>query len=158
MFMEIARVVSMRSTCQRKSVGAILVANNRIISIGYNGAPAGEPHCEGADCPIKLDGGCEKAVHAERNAIEHIPKGVIMGPGMDMYSTCSPCPDCADHINQSPITRFFYESTYRDMSGLAYLINIGINCYRVTPSGYVLQTLTKNSGSELYEMPTTLDS
>ena len=67
-FIRIAKEIASRSTCPRASVGAVIVRNHRIISTGYNGAAAGEPHCTDVGCDI-VNGHCQRAVHAEVNAI-----------------------------------------------------------------------------------------
>ena len=67
-FINIAEEVAQRSTCPRAKVGAVIVKNNRIISTGYNGAPAGEPHCTDEGCIVEHDH-CLRAVHAEVNAV-----------------------------------------------------------------------------------------
>ena len=67
-FMNIANEVSKRSTCPRASVGAVIVKDNRILSTGYNGAPAGEAHCTEVGCLI-VNNHCERTIHAETNAV-----------------------------------------------------------------------------------------
>ena len=67
-FIRIAKEVASRSTCPRAAVGAVIVKDNHIISTGYNGAVPGKPHCEDEGCNV-MDGHCQRAVHAEINAI-----------------------------------------------------------------------------------------
>ena len=67
-FLGIAEVVSRRSTCLRAACGAVLVVDGRVASTGYNGAPSGEPHCSREGC-AEIDGHCQRAVHAELNAL-----------------------------------------------------------------------------------------
>ncbi|MCK4414920.1 MAG: dCMP deaminase family protein [Candidatus Eisenbacteria sp.] len=67
-FIRIALEVASRSTCNRAAVGAVMVRDNRILSTGYNGAPAGQPHCTDEGCVV-VDDHCQRAVHAEINAI-----------------------------------------------------------------------------------------
>lgn len=139
MFMGIARVVSMRSTCCRLNVGAVLVdQQHRILSLGYNGAPAGEPHCGGKTCKYHTTMGC-KVIHAEVNALTRAPTGPLAGA--TLYVTHSPCFDCARRIVQMGIQRVIYETEYR----LADPINIlsrDIEVYRLLPSGYLLNQQT----------------
>jgi dCMP deaminase len=100
MFMEIAHVVAKRSTCMRLNVGAVIVQDRRIVSIGYNGAPAGAPHCAGNDCPGKHY--CQETIHAEDNAMRHLPAGLRLVNNrvvdLDVYVTDSPCASCFDKI------------------------------------------------------------
>ena len=139
--MQIAEVVSRRSTCFRRNVGAVIVADNNIVSIGYNGSPAGEPHCTGNGCadPAK---GCLRAVHAEYNAIQHIPKGVI-GRRWSMYVTESPCATCAEYIECSPIGEVFFLHSYRLDAGRIHLMSLGIKLYRMTPAGHIIDCVTE---------------
>ena len=83
-FLNIAREVSTRSTCPRASVGAVIVKNRRIISTGYNGAAAGEPHCAEAECLVE-DGHCQRAIHAETNAVAEAAKFGVAIDGATLY-------------------------------------------------------------------------
>lgn len=132
MFMEIAHVVSKRATCMRLSVGAVLVRERSIVAIGYNGAPAGAPHCAGNQCPGRFS--CRETTHAEVNAIHHLPMGTE-GP-LDMYVTDSPCSECWSMIRRDErIERVFFDRPYRNTD---HLDSGGPKLYRVTPSGYVM--------------------
>lgn len=92
MFMEIARIVAKRGTCDRARVGAVLVDPcNNIVSIGYNGAPSGEPHCDQAG-HIMYQGHCIRTVHAEENCLNKVVP-VIEGT-YTMYVTHYPCSKC----------------------------------------------------------------
>lgn len=88
MFMEIAHAVARRSTCMRLNVGAVIVQGRSIVSIGYNGAPSGAPHCLGNACPGKLV--CRETIHAEDNALRHLPPLEPDSPLLDLYVTDSP--------------------------------------------------------------------
>ena len=83
-FLEIAEVVSKRSSCPRASVGAVIVKNNRIISTGYNGAAAGEPHCTEAGCLME-SGHCQRAIHAETNAVAEAARFGLAIDGATLY-------------------------------------------------------------------------
>lgn len=143
MFMEIAQVVAKRATCMRLSVGAVLVKRRSIVSIGYNGAPAGAPHCAGNDCPGRFK--CELTVHAELNALYHLPDG-IEGP-LDLYVTDSPCAHCYQNIlSDGRIGRIFFGTPYRITAHLETDPEERWNApevYRITPSGYVMNWRTK---------------
>src|SRR6516165_4578533 len=108
--MRTAEVFSCRSTCMRRNVGAVIVVNNRIVSVGYNGAPAGEPHCDGKTCIAPGTIGCSRAIHAEINAINHLPQELIKAP-KQLFVTESPCPACAAVIANGP-TKNFVSVTY----------------------------------------------
>ena len=83
-FLEIARVVSTRSTCPRASVGAVIVRNKRIVASGYNGSATGEPHCESVGC-LMVNGHCERSIHAETNAVCQAAKQGIAVDGATLY-------------------------------------------------------------------------
>jgi dCMP deaminase len=155
MFMEIAHIVAKRATCQRLSVGAVLVAGRSIVSIGYNGVPAGHPHCSGNNCPGRMR--CELAVHAEINAIRHLPFGT-KGP-LDMYCTDSPCADCyAELITDARVARILFSTPYRISDHLMPEWGHGEDqidrqmpeVYRITSSGYITDWRRK----ELVEIDT----
>ncbi|RMH22128.1 MAG: hypothetical protein D6698_01845 [Gammaproteobacteria bacterium] len=145
MFMEIAQVVAKRATCMRLNVGAVLVQNRRIVSIGYNGAPAGAPHCLGNECPGKYR--CHETTHAEVNALIHLSPELTtrdrVVKNLDLYVTDSPCKDCFDMIVTSGlIRRIFFGTPYRITDHLiGHGQNIGI--YRVLPAGYIVDWKTK---------------
>jgi len=138
MFMEIAQVVAKRSTCMRLNVGAVIVKDRSIVSIGYNGSLAGHDHCAGNSCPGKH--GCNETIHAEDNALRHLPPG-LCGP-MDLYVTDSPCHHCFHLIrNDGRIRRIFFMPPYRITAHFDGDHDIEI--YRVTPAGYVMDWRTK---------------
>ena len=168
MFMEMARVASKRATCHRLNVGAIVTRENNPISVGWNGAEAGAPHCAGNDCPGIVPGNCG-TLHAEANAI--IKADLIMGlnnaghsPQVDLYTTDSPCPECCLLIMNSRlyVKRIFYEKPYRildhlNMFSVEYPCpeNYGIRVmrkteiYLVTPAGYIVDHFTR----EVVDLP-----
>ncbi len=136
MFMEIAHVVSKRSTCPRLNVGAVIVINKKVVSIGYNGSLPGEPHCTDVGCLME-NGGCKRTIHAEINAINGIPQG-LGGHPSSLYVTSSPCGPCRKAIIKHPgIISVYYDQPYRDES-INLLLPYGISVYRVTPSGSVI--------------------
>lgn len=134
MFMQIAEVVSRRSTCFRRNVGAVVVENKKFLSIGYNGPPSGEPHCTGVGCADPRMG-CQRAVHAEVNALDRTP--VISHDPWSMYVTESPCPTCAEAIIKSPVEDVFFLHLYRLTAGVELLMSKGVMVWRMTPSGYI---------------------
>lgn len=119
-FIEISRTVATRSTCSRLHVGAIIVdLGHHIRSTGYNGAPPGDPHCGEHSDGLR----CTLALHAERNAITHSVAETI---GCTLYTTHSPCEDCAFRIWAAGIVRVVYEIEYRKPEPLDFLRDHGI--------------------------------
>ncbi len=112
-FMEIAQVVSSRSTCPRKHVGAVIVRDRTILSTGYNGSVRGLPHCDEVGCDI-VNGHCERTVHAEANAIIQAARNGVQIAGAELYTTASPCWWCFKLIANSGIARVYFGEFYRD--------------------------------------------
>lgn len=140
MFMDICDVLAKRSTCCRQNVGALLTHRHRIVSTGWNGAPSGEPHCLGKDCPLTSAGGCSRSIHAEVNALTFAPRDL---KDLTLYVSLSPCIACATEIvNSYRVSRVFYRQEYRLKTGLEELWFYNISTYRITPAGYVLDTKT----------------
>ena len=83
-FIRIAREVASRSTCPRAAVGAVITRNNRILATGYNGAPEGMPHCIDEGCSV-VDGHCQRAIHAEANALYMAVINDISVKGATLY-------------------------------------------------------------------------
>ena len=112
-FMNIARVVSSRSTCPRKSVGAVIVRDKTILSTGYNGSIRGMPHCTEVGHMME-NGHCVATIHAESNAILQAARNGVMIDGGTIYVTASPCWNCFKEIANSGIRRIVYGEFYRD--------------------------------------------
>lgn len=130
-FMNICREVATRSTCVRHHVGAIITKNKRILATGYNGAPAGLPHCIDIGCPRKdMPSGTMhelcRAVHAEQNAIIQAALHGISTEGATLYCTHQPCILCSKMIINAGITEITYDEQYNDKSGLEMLKQAGI--------------------------------
>ncbi len=120
-FMEIATVVSTRSTCLRRKVGALLVLNKRILSTGYNGAPGGLSHCLEAGCireELKIPSGerhelC-RGIHAEQNAIiQAAVHGVAINDSI-LYCTHYPCAQCAKMLINAGVKKLVLSGNYPD--------------------------------------------
>lgn len=113
------------SSANRLKVGAIVVKDNRIISIGYNGMPSGWTNeCEWTpDDHMGYDTGKTKpeVIHAEANAIAKLAKSHESGEGADIYITHAPCIECAKMIYSSGISRIFYKDKYRSDDGIIFL-------------------------------------
>lgn len=112
-FMQIARDVSTRATCERRLVGAVVVLEKRILTTGYNGAPHGLPHCTEVGCKIQ-DGHCIRTLHAEQNAIVQGALNGITLRGSTLYVTCQPCNNCAKMIINAGIVRVVFDGDYPD--------------------------------------------
>lgn len=112
-FMDIAHVVSSRSTCDRKHVGAVIVRDRTILSTGYNGSIRGMPHCDDAGHMMEA-GHCVATIHAEANAIIQAAKNGVGIDGGIVYVTASPCWSCFKSIINSGIKRIVYGEFYRD--------------------------------------------
>ncbi len=112
-FMNIARVVATRATCDRKHVGALLVRDKTILSTGYNGSIRGLPHCSDAGHMME-DGHCVRTVHAEANAIIQAARNGVAIDGATIYTTASPCWPCFKLIANSGARRIVFGEFYRD--------------------------------------------
>src|ERR1043165_2450252 len=122
MFMEMARVASKRSTCHRLNVGALVTYKNSPVSVGWNGAEAGAPHCAGNDCAGIIPGACP-ALHAEANAMKKAERVVEWGEKIDLYVTHSPCEVCLAGLmmGRLQVDRLFFEVPYRKTQHLDQL-------------------------------------
>ncbi len=112
-FMDIAKMVSTRSTCHRKHIGAVIVKDKTILSTGYNGSIRGRPHCSEIGCDIE-NGHCVATIHAEANAIIQAAKNGVAIDGGEIYTTASPCWNCFKLIANSGIKKIYYGEFYRD--------------------------------------------
>lgn len=122
----VASVISQRSTCSRASVGAVIAKDGRIITTGYNGAPAGLDHCDHRSDDTAGVTGCQTAEHAERNAIAYAARHGVGTDQSTLYSTHGPCLDCARSIINSGIVRVVYQTPYRKTEGVNLLIRAGV--------------------------------
>lgn len=109
-FLDIAFVLARRGTCARRKVGAVIVNGTRIVSDGYNGAPAGLRHCDHAEDQDIQDGHCIVAEHAERNALLYAGRDARAGT---LYVTCTPCLACTRMMVTAGIARIVYADDYR---------------------------------------------
>ena len=127
MFVAILEIVKKRSTCNRNQVAAIIVKDNRIISMGYGGSPSNTKHCTEVGCLIGPDGGCIRTIHAESNAIAFSARSGISIEGSTMYTSLSPCYNCAKLIINSGISSVIFLEKYRDDSGIKLIQSVGIS-------------------------------
>lgn len=128
-YMNCAVAIADLSRCERLKVGAIIVKDGNIISMGYNGTPKGFDNCcefeEEVDGQVMLRTKSE-VLHAEANAITKAAKSTYSTDGASLYCTHSCCFDCAKLIVQAGIVEFYYRQEYRTTEGLDLLRNVGI--------------------------------
>ena len=132
-FVGIARQVATRSTCLRRSVGALIVRDKRILSTGYNGAPRGLEHCDVTGClreKLGIPSGQRQEIcrglHAEQNAIIQAALHGVSVEGGTIYVTHQPCITCAKMIINSGIVRVVCASAYPDELARQMLDEAGI--------------------------------
>jgi dCMP deaminase len=134
-YMKTAETFAELSHARRLHVGAIVVKDDRIISIGYNGMPSGwDNNCEDtvqhSDDTVTLKSKPE-VLHAETNAIAKLAKSTESGHRAVLFVTHSPCLDCSKLIYQSGIDSVFYRNSYRDDSGIRFLQQSGITVEQI---------------------------
>ena len=112
-FMNIAKQVATRSTCDRKHVGAVIVRDRTILSTGYNGSVRGMPHCDEIGHMME-NGHCVATIHAEANAILQAAKNGVRIEGAELYITASPCWTCFKMVANAGIKKIYYGEFYRD--------------------------------------------
>jgi dCMP deaminase len=130
-YMQTAQVFAELSHARRLHVGAIVVKEDRIVSIGYNGMPAGwDNNCEDEIGHVLDDNGHvveirlktkPEVLHAEMNALMKLAKSTESGNGADLFVTHAPCLDCAKGIFQAGIARVWFGTAYRDSAGIDFL-------------------------------------
>lgn len=143
-FMEIARVVSTRSTCLRRSVGAVIVVNRQIVATGYNGTPRNLPHCAEVGClreQLHVPSGqmhelC-RGIHAEQNAVVQAAYHGVSVNGGTVYCTHQPCVVCTKILINAGIKRIVYANPYPDKLAQAML----------EASGMEISVLHKDAGN-----------
>jgi dCMP deaminase len=128
--MEVAHVYAKLSSAVRLKVGALIIKDNRIISIGYNGMPSGWDNTCEYNLGIELKTKPE-VIHAESNAISKLARSTESGDGAIMVCTHAPCLDCAKLIYQSGIKAFYYNKEYRSIEGLSFLRKCNIHVAEV---------------------------
>jgi len=120
-FMTITRQVAERSTCLRAKVGAVIVRDKNILATGYNGAPAGLPHCTDVGCLVyrsttpsgDIEENCFRCIHAEMNAIAQAAKNGASIRDAAVYVTHTPCIQCFKVLINTGIKRIFFDKPYK---------------------------------------------
>jgi len=141
-FMNLATDLANRSHCVKAQVGAVLVKDTRIISIGYNGPPAHTHNCDeewpGVGCPRDSKGSCSLALHAEENAILYAVKNGANLEGATLYTTLSPCLPCSRLIYSAGIKKVLYDKSYAEYKkiasdeGVDFLNKFGVTAVKFT--------------------------
>ena len=126
LYMDIAERVAEMSHAQRLKVGAVIVRDGRIISMGWNGMPAGwDNECEEARWHVDSEEETRvtraEVLHAESNAISKLARSTENGLDAEMFCTHNPCMECAKLIYQSGIKKVYYKTEYRDRGGVGFL-------------------------------------
>ena len=121
-YMDLAQNLALRSHCVKTKVGAVLTKDTRIISLGYNGPPAGTHNCDqewpGEGCPRDSKGSCSLALHAEQNAILYASKNNMSLDAATLYVTLSPCISCARVILTLGIKKVYFLDSYAEYKGI----------------------------------------
>jgi dCMP deaminase len=141
-YMKTAETFAELSSAVRLHVGAIIVKDDRIISIGYNGMPSGwDNNCEEEKVVALVDGVPQRVIkelvtkrevlHAETNAIAKLAKSTESGDGAKLFVTHAPCMDCAKLVYQSGINTVYYRNSYRSSEGLEFLERAGVTVTQV---------------------------
>jgi dCMP deaminase len=139
-YMELAMTLAKKSHCVKKKVGAVISRDTRIVSLGYNGPPAGTHNCDEewpeTGCPRDRKGGCSLALHAEANAILYATKNQVALDNATLYITLSPCLPCARIIYTVGIKKVIYLNSYAEYKhidtdeGIEFLNRFGVQVLR----------------------------
>ena len=119
LYLDIATRISNMSHDTDHKVGSVIVRDNNILAFGFNGMPSGMDN----DCKNSNGSTKQEVIHAEANAICKLAKSTGSSEGATLYSTLSPCVECAKLIMQSGITRIIFRETYKDEAGILLLLN-----------------------------------
>jgi dCMP deaminase len=135
-FMDTAERFAQLSSAVRLKVGSVVVQDNRIISIGYNGTPAGwtnvcEENIYDDNGDVIRNQTKDEVIHAEANAISKLARDGERGNGADLFCTHAPCIHCAKLIYGAGIKKVYYRNTYRDELGLDFLKKCDIDVEKV---------------------------
>ena len=138
-FIQVAELVSSRSTCLRRKVGAVLVKERRILATGYNGAPSGLPHCDETGCLRQTLGVMSgekhelcRGLHAEQNVLLQAALHGIGVKNSLLYLTCTPCSICAKMIINAGIKEIIYKESYPDKMAQDFFRVAGVRCRKMS--------------------------
>lgn len=113
-FMSLANEAAKRSTCDRLSVGCLLVRDKRVVGTGYNGSVSGREHCDDVGHLYNAEQRCIRTVHAEQNAIADCAKRGVATDGATAYVTHEPCENCTKLLLQAGVVRIVFRSAYEN--------------------------------------------
>ena len=134
-FMDTAERFAQLSSAKRLQVGAVVVKDNRIISIGYNGMPSGWTNICEEQVLLSDDTVTNKTkdevIHAEANAIAKLASSNESGKDSEMFITHAPCIHCAKMIYGAGVKKVYYRDSYRDTLGVSFLDRCGIGIEKV---------------------------
>jgi dCMP deaminase len=135
-YMDVAESFAKLSSAVRLQVGAFVVKDDRIISIGYNGMPTGWDNCcediiRSDEVGFQVTKTKAEVLHAETNAIAKLAKSSESGLGAAMFVTHAPCIDCAKIVYQSGIDTVYYKNDYRSTQGLEFLTKSNVDVIKV---------------------------
>jgi dCMP deaminase len=142
-FMTITRQVAERSTCKRAKVGAVIVRDRNILATGYNGSPAGLPHCLDVGCLIyqsrtpdgEVEENCYRTIHAEVNAITQAARNGSAIRDADIYVTHTPCIHCLKILINTGIRTVYYEKPYKLETVADLLQYARVKLVQISPEG-----------------------
>lgn len=139
-FMQVAKLASTRATCDRKSVGAVLVRDQRIIATGYNGSPPGLAHCDEVGHDLVTTNGrenCVRTIHAEMNALLQAAAYGTPVRGATIYTNTYPCWNCAKALLGAGVVEIIVDDDYNNDERVHAAVKAaGGGIYRVRAEGY----------------------
>jgi len=127
-YMDVAERFAQLSSAKKLQVGAVLVKDDSIVAIGYNGSPSGWSNT----CEDENGQTLPEIIHAEANCVAKLAKSCISGEGTTMFVTHAPCIHCAKIIYSAGIERVYYKNIYRDDAGIKFLKKCGIAIMKLT--------------------------
>lgn len=131
-FMNIAKQVSSRATCDRKHVGAVIVRDRSILATGYNGSIVGLAHCSEVG-HLMEDGHCVRTIHAEANALMQAARNGVRIENASIYVTASPCFSCFKLLANAGIRRIVFGEFYRDQRIFDFAAQLGMELLHLNP-------------------------
>jgi dCMP deaminase len=135
LYWTMAYAAAQQSAASRRKVGAVVVTGTGMISIGWNGMPAGLTNV--CDDGVTTD---PRVIHAERNAIDKMTRQGVSTDGAIMFTTLSPCLECAKSLCTLGFDTIYYDDVYRDLSGVDFLKEMGTPIIRRPTGGYRVQS------------------
>jgi len=133
LWFSIVELLERRSTCLRRKVGAVLVKDNIVLAMAWNGSPSGMPHCEETGCIRKeqnIESGTRlefcRALHAEQNLLLHCCKKQVSIENSVLYVSVTPCVSCMKMLIEGKISKIVYKEMYNDQLALSMVKGTGI--------------------------------